>query len=57
MESVLEVGRENSSQSAVSQEKIDETEKQTDKIVRYKVVAKQVEGYITNKKESNSGPA
>ena len=45
MESVLEVGRENSSQSAVSQEKIDSTEKQTDKIVNeYKVVAKQVEG-------------
>ena len=45
MESVLEVGRENSSQSAVSQEKIDGTEKQTDKIVNeYKVVAKQVEG-------------
>ena len=45
MESVLEVGRENSSQSAVSQEKIDRTEKQTDKIVNeYKVVAKQVEG-------------
>ena len=45
MELVLEVGRENSSQSAVSQEKIDSTEKQTDKIVNeYKVVAKQVEG-------------
>ena len=45
MESVLEVGRENSRQSAVSQEKIDSTEKQTDKIVNeYKVVAKQVEG-------------
>ena len=45
MESVLEVGRENSSLSAVSQEKIDGTEKQTDKIVNeYKVVAKQVEG-------------
>ena len=45
MESILEVGRENSSQSAVSQEKIDSTEKQTDKIVNeYKVVAKQVEG-------------
>ena len=45
MESVLEVGRENSSQSAVSQEKIDSTEKQTDKIVNeYKVVAKPVEG-------------
>ena len=45
MESVLEVGRENSSQSAVSQEKIDRTEKQTDKIVNeYKVVATQVEG-------------
>ena len=46
MESVLEVGRENSSQSAVSQEKIDSTEKQTDKIVNeYKVVAKQEEGH------------
>ena len=45
MESVLEVGRENSNQSSVSQEKIDGTEKQTDKIVNeYKVVAKQVEG-------------
>ena len=45
MESVLEVGRENSLQSSVSQEKIDDTEKDTDKIVNeYKVVSKQVEG-------------
>ena len=45
MDSVLEVGRENSSLSAVSQDKIDSTEKQTDKIVNeYKVVSKQVEG-------------
>ena len=45
MESVLEVGRENSNQSSVSQEKIDGTDKQTDKIINeYKVVAKQVEG-------------
>ena len=45
MESVLEVGRENSLQSSVSQEKIDDTEKETDKIVNeYKVVSKQVEG-------------
>ena len=31
MDSVLEVGRENSTLSAVSQDKIDSTEKQTDK--------------------------
>ena len=47
MESVLEVGRENSNQSAASQDKIDGTEKQTDKIVNeWKVVSKQVEGLI-----------
>ena len=45
MESVLEVGRENQILSANSQEKIDQTERQTDKIVNeYKVVSKQVEG-------------
>ena len=31
MEAVLEVGRDNSNKSAVSQDKIDSTEKQTDK--------------------------
>ena len=45
MESVLEVGRENQTLSANSQDKIDKTERQTDKIVNeYKVVSKQVEG-------------
>ena len=45
MESVLEVGRDNSNQSALSQDKIDNTEKQTDKIINeWKVVSKQVEG-------------
>tara|TARA_B100000401_G_scaffold117223_1_gene76560 strand:- start:200 stop:964 length:765 start_codon:yes stop_codon:yes gene_type:complete len=45
MESVLEVGRENQQLSATSQDKIDATERQTDKIVNeYKVVSKQVEG-------------
>ena len=45
MEDVLEVGRENQQLSASSQDKIDSTERQTDKIVNeYKVVAKQVEG-------------
>ena len=45
MEAVLEVGRDNSNQSAVSQDKIDNTEKQTDKIINeWKVVSKQVEG-------------
>ena len=45
MEAVLEVGRDNSNQSAVSQDKIDSTEKQTDKIINeWKVVSKQVEG-------------
>jgi hypothetical protein len=45
MESVLEVGRENQQLSATSQDKIDATERQTDKIVNeYKVVYKQVEG-------------
>ena len=45
MESVLEVGRENQTLSANSQDKIDQTETQTDKIVNeYKVVSKQVEG-------------
>ena len=45
MESVLEVGRENQILSANSQDKIDNTERQTDKIVNeYKVVSKQVEG-------------
>tara|TARA_B100000965_G_scaffold8126_1_gene6280 strand:+ start:814 stop:1566 length:753 start_codon:yes stop_codon:yes gene_type:complete len=45
MESVLEVGRDNQKLSATSQDKIDVTERQTDKIVNeYKVVSKQVEG-------------
>ena len=45
MERVLEVGRENQILSASSQDKIDQTERQTDKIVNeYKVVSKQVEG-------------
>ena len=45
MESVLEVGRENQKLSAASQDKIDATERQTDKIVNeWKVVSKQVEG-------------
>ena len=45
MESVLEVGRDNQLLSAKSQEKIDATERQTDKIVNeWKAVSKQVEG-------------
>ena len=45
MESILEVGRENQELSATSQDKIDLTERQTDKLVNeYKVVSKQVEG-------------
>jgi len=45
MESVLEVGRDNQALSAKSQERIDTTERQTDKIVNeWKVVSKQVEG-------------
>ena len=45
MENVLEVGRENQKLSANSQDNIDQTERQTDKIVNeYKVVSKQVEG-------------
>ena len=45
MESILEVGRENQTLSATSQNNIDQTERQTDKIVNeYKVVSKQVEG-------------
>lgn len=45
MENVLEVGRENQSLSAISQDKIDNTERQTDKIINeYKRVSKQVEG-------------
>ena len=45
MESVLEIGRDNQTLSATSQEKIDQTERQTDKIVNeFKVVSKQVEG-------------
>ncbi len=45
MESVLEVGRDNQQLSATSQDRIDATERQTDKIVNeYKVVSKQVEG-------------
>ena len=45
MESVLEVGRDNQILSAQSQNKIDLTERQTDKIVNeWKAVSKQVEG-------------
>ena len=45
MENILEVGRENQTLSANSQDKIDKTERQTDKIVNeFKVVNKQVEG-------------
>ena len=45
MESVLEIGRENQTLSATSQDNIDQTERQTDKIVNeFKVVSKQVEG-------------
>ena len=45
MENVLEVGRNNQSLSANSQNKIDQTERQTDKILsEFKVVSKQVEG-------------
>ena len=45
MESVLEVGRDNQKLSAQSQNKIDSTERKTDKIVNeWKAVAKQVEG-------------
>ena len=45
MENVLEVGRDNQQLSATSQDKIDKTERQTDKIVNeWKVVSKQVEG-------------
>ena len=45
MESVLEVGRDNQMLSAKSQDRIDTTERQTDKIVNeYKAVSKQVEG-------------
>ena len=45
MESLLEVGRENQILSANSQDNIDKTKRQTDKIViEYKAVNKQVEG-------------
>jgi|TARA_X000001036_G_scaffold6827_1_gene6200 hypothetical protein len=45
MESVLEVGRDNQKLSAQSQNKIDSTERQTDKIVNeWKATSKQVEG-------------
>ena len=45
MESILEVGRENQTLSASSQDRIDNTERQTDKLINeYKVVSKQVEG-------------
>jgi len=45
MESVLEIGRDNQILSAQSQDKIDLTERQTDKIVNeWKAVSKQVEG-------------
>ena len=45
MESVLEIGRDIQTLSATSQDNIDQTERQTDKIVNeFKVVSKQVEG-------------
>ena len=45
MESILEIGRENQILSANSQQMIDSTERQTDKIVNeFKVINKQVEG-------------
>lgn len=45
MESVLDIGRDNQILSAQSQDKIDLTERQTDKIVNeWKAVSKQVEG-------------
>jgi len=45
MENVLDVGRDNQQLSATSQDNIDQTERQTDKIVNeWKVVSKQVEG-------------
>ena len=45
MESILEIGRENQTLSANSQDLIDQTERQTDKIVNeFKVINKQVEG-------------
>ena len=45
MESILEIGRENQILSANSQDMIDSTERQTDKIVNeFKVINKQVEG-------------
>ena len=45
MESILEIGRENQTLSASSQDRIDSTERQTDKLINeYKVVSKQVEG-------------
>ena len=45
MESILEIGRENQTLSANSQDMIDQTERQTDKIVNeFKVINKQVEG-------------
>ena len=45
MESVLEVGRDNQMLSAKSQDRIDITERQTDRIVNeWKAVSKQVEG-------------
>ena len=45
MESILDIGRENQTLSANSQDMIDQTERQTDKIVNeFKVINKQVEG-------------
>ena len=44
-ESIVEIGRENQTLSASSQDRIDNTERQTDKLINeYKVVSKQVEG-------------
>jgi hypothetical protein len=45
MEQVLEVGRDNTELSAQSQDKIDQTDSATDKLINeFKVVSKQVEG-------------
>ena len=60
MESVLEVGRENQELSATSQDKIDLTERQTDKLVNeFKVVQNKLKdsSYITRKKEFKFRPS
>lgn len=57
MESVLEVGRDNQALSAKSQERIDTTERQTDKIVNeWKAVLNRLKvlNFTMNKKEFKS---